>query len=348
MPLFAPILRGTLILSSVTLAISYTLYENNPQFRAFVDAAVDRILAAWDHVLANFSPEERQRQRDAQRRDVLLALSSGRPADTVPSVFEKDRAIAVSGTDVAASSNEVEDAARTRRRRLWDIAEKNAIELRGFVEAGISDLERRVGGGASFTPREPEAVAPPPPPPPPPQETDLERSMRAYISQAERGSLAEGVALSSHPTDDAGDAKDPEEDMLSVSGASMASSYDQILTPTSPSVQSVASDAEYPFPSSASRSLYQSMSDNQTGDFHVHDHADGDDAESVRSASTETMSMSHVSQLSHQSAPPSVVGSETDDVVSLADMSDEGELRDPTDEVAWREILEGAREGRSR
>lgn len=140
---FPALLRTGLLLSSLGVAATYTLYETNPAFRAFVDRTLDQIANLWTDVLSALSPEERQQQRDRQRHVFLGELGSrgvqgarDAAAAVVPRTgtggSASDSGVGIgSGIDVEGGGHD----ARMRRRALWEVAEENAAQIRARAAA---------------------------------------------------------------------------------------------------------------------------------------------------------------------------------------------------------------------
>lgn len=316
MPFLAPFLRTTILLSTLTLAAAYALYENNPAFRSFVDKAVDNILAAWDHVLATLSPEERQRQREAQRREVLISLTSaGHP--NAPSVPERQTAEA-SGADGPEN-----DEGRLRRRRLWEMAERNAANLQQRLAAPHDQVPEASSNSRQQDPELQDSYATAATAPDPPESSIADLGVGTALSQAalESQDNARGLPKASSST--------------SLSGTSTASmdSYSNILTPPSPSLRSVSeadADADYGFESA------QEVPVDSTAGTRSR-------TASFASASTETRSRFTQSAPASSVADDDVISlADTDDMLSVADSDMDVDEDDPSSAAAWGDVRRGA------
>lgn len=233
MPL-APLLRTGLLLSSLTVAASYTLYETNPTFRAFVDKTLDQISTLWSDVLAALSPEERQRQRDRQRHVFLGELS----ARGVAGAREAAAAVVPEAAQSSGADSHGTEA-RARRRRLWEMAEDNARQIReravraNRVESRVTDLKRDQDEGKRDSMYS--------------QGQASETLFSAYESgSAGPAAAAAGTVLVAEPTAETALHSHPNEEQRSRTSSLMSAQADdpEIMTPFTDAGLDVSTDGE--------------------------------------------------------------------------------------------------------
>lgn len=302
MPLIAPALRAILLLTGAG-GIGYTFYQQNPAFKAFVDRITKQITDFWDDLLSRMSPEEREQAREEQRRILLAAFpwnaAAGleesrqqRAGSTEGSRSTEERT--ATGADTGSSN---EQDGKLRRRKLWEIAEQNAEEIRkraaaraqkkgaaGQNVAGQDSAPSNIPAAGSFINNAAATALHSHPTSDPPHldESIAEETREALHPDPPTSTLDYEQETYSTPT-----AAAPTSSTSPHSGMSTPT----ILTPPSPSLASVSgtsTDTDFDPPLIDIDDLLSEQG------FNV-EHDDDRDMDAATDTGTETMSMSQVS-----------------------------------------------------